>query len=81
MTKRQPRSLRKLDDLAEAGPDAHVLEHPVPHLAERRPHGLELPPDHLVEGQRVVVEALVHLAVDLLVAEGLRDRRRGDPAR
>jgi hypothetical protein len=72
MTKRQPRS-RQLDP-SRNRPDAHVLEHPVLHLAERRAHRLELAPDHLVERERVVVDALVDLLVDLLVPEDLGDR-------
>ena len=35
--------------------------------------GLELAPDHLIEREAVVVETLIDLFVDLLVAEGLGD--------
>ena len=66
--------MREVEDVTEAGPDADVVEHPPPNLVERRPHRLELAADDLVERERLVVEALVHLPVDLLVPEGQGDR-------
>ena len=70
----QPAGLRPLDELAEAGADSSVLEHPAHDLLERRGHRRELPRDHLAKRHRARVEAVLDLLVDDGVAEVARDR-------
>ncbi len=77
MTKRQPEApasrFRELDELAEAGPDLHVLELPAHDLFQRLPHRLEFPGDHLAERDTALAEPLVDRSVDDRVAETARD--------
>src|SRR5215211_8530108 len=65
--------LRQLDELAEAGPDPHVLELPAHDLLQRLPHRLELPCDHLAKRHAALAEPLVDRSVDDRVAEAACD--------
>ena len=66
--------LRPLDELAKAGADSSMLEHPAHDLLERRGHRRELPRDHLAKRHRAGVEAVLDLLIDRRVAELARNR-------